>query len=151
MLSPPSRAGASCSVLTHTKHSGWLAAVACAPATWLSALRTFQSATLAPGTARRELALNKGAGGKEQRRPSYAVFLVTLITSWLVWLPPASLEAAPLPTVAIVATGGTIAMKKDPNTGAPVPALSGDDLVGAVPELKDLACETHFPAASNTI
>jgi L-asparaginase len=67
------------------------------------------------------------------------ILVVTFITSWLVSLPSASLDAAPLPTVAIVATGGTIAMKKDPNTGAPVPALSGDDLVGAVPELKDLA------------
>ncbi len=44
-----------------------------------------------------------------------------------------------LPKVVVVATGGTIAMKIDPNTGGPVPALSGDDLVSAVPELKDLA------------
>ena len=56
----------------------------------------------------------------------------------------ASLCASPLvaqtrPTVAIVATGGTIAMKLDPNTGAPVPALSGEDLTAAVPKLKDLA------------
>jgi L-asparaginase len=43
------------------------------------------------------------------------------------------------PTVAIVATGGTIAMKHDPGTGAPVPALTGADLVAAVPRLSDLA------------
>lgn len=43
------------------------------------------------------------------------------------------------PTVAIVATGGTIAMKHDPVTGAPVPALTGADLVAAVPRLSDLA------------
>ena len=43
------------------------------------------------------------------------------------------------PTIAIVATGGTIAMKHDPVTGAPVPALTGADLVAAVPRLSDLA------------
>ncbi|MBW1974814.1 MAG: asparaginase [Deltaproteobacteria bacterium] len=47
--------------------------------------------------------------------------------------------AQELPTVAVVATGGTIAMKIDPETGGPVPALSGEDLVSAVPELKELA------------
>ncbi|WP_445004624.1 asparaginase [Halomonas mongoliensis] len=36
-------------------------------------------------------------------------------------------------------TGGTIAMLEDPETGAPVPALSGDDLVAAVPALEELA------------
>ena len=44
-----------------------------------------------------------------------------------------------LPTVAIVTTGGTIAEKTDPKTGAAVPAVSGTDLVAAVPGLKDLA------------
>jgi L-asparaginase len=43
------------------------------------------------------------------------------------------------PTVAIVATGGTIAMKLDPVTHAPVPALSGEDLIAAVPKLKEIA------------
>ncbi|MCJ2036963.1 asparaginase [Methylobacterium sp. J-068] len=43
------------------------------------------------------------------------------------------------PTIAIVATGGTIAMKNDPVTGAPVPALTGADLAAAVPRLADLA------------
>ncbi len=43
------------------------------------------------------------------------------------------------PIVAIVATGGTIAMKNDPVTGAPVPALTGADLAAAVPRLSDLA------------
>ncbi|MGU3537455.1 asparaginase [Methylobacterium sp. A54F] len=46
---------------------------------------------------------------------------------------------AAAPRVAVVATGGTIAMKNDPATGAPVPALSGEDLVGAVPGLGALA------------
>jgi L-asparaginase len=48
-------------------------------------------------------------------------------------------ENTALPRVAIVATGGTIAMKNDPETGAPVPALSGADLVAAVPGLGGLA------------
>ena len=43
------------------------------------------------------------------------------------------------PRIAVVATGGTIAMKLDPVTHAPVPALSGEDLVSAVPKLKDIA------------
>ena len=47
--------------------------------------------------------------------------------------------APALPTIAVVATGGTIAMAVDPLTGAPVPALSGADLVTAVPGLADLA------------
>lgn len=47
--------------------------------------------------------------------------------------------ASPLPKVAVVATGGTIAMRADPATGAPVPALSGEDLVAAVPGLRDRA------------
>jgi L-asparaginase len=47
--------------------------------------------------------------------------------------------AADLPTVAIIATGGTIAMKIDPATNAPVPALSGEDLISAVPKLKEIA------------
>ncbi|WP_027171993.1 asparaginase [Methylobacterium sp. 10] len=48
-------------------------------------------------------------------------------------------ETVALPRVAVVATGGTIAMKNDPETGAPVPALSGADLVAAVPGLAGLA------------
>lgn len=47
--------------------------------------------------------------------------------------------AAEPPKIAVVATGGTIAMKLDPTTHAPVPALSGEDLVAAVPKLKDIA------------
>jgi len=44
-----------------------------------------------------------------------------------------------LPTVVIVTTGGTIAEKADPKTGAAVPAVSGADLIQAVPELGKLA------------
>lgn len=49
------------------------------------------------------------------------------------------LHHASLPTVVIVTTGGTIAEKTDPKTGASVPALSGKDLVESVPMLKKLA------------
>ncbi|MBD3304310.1 asparaginase [Candidatus Woesearchaeota archaeon] len=44
-----------------------------------------------------------------------------------------------LPTVAIITTGGTIAEKTDPKTGGAVPAVSGKDLVEAVPGLLKLA------------
>lgn len=43
------------------------------------------------------------------------------------------------PTVAVVTTGGTIAEKIDARTGAAVPALSGDDLIKAVPQLSEIA------------
>jgi L-asparaginase len=43
-----------------------------------------------------------------------------------------------LPTVAIITTGGTIAEKTDPKTGASVPA-KGADFVKAVPKLLDIA------------
>jgi len=44
-----------------------------------------------------------------------------------------------LPLVAIVTTGGTIAEKKDPKTGGAVPAVSGADLIQAVPGLGKMA------------
>jgi len=46
---------------------------------------------------------------------------------------------AELPKVAIVTTGGTIAEKTDPKTGGAVPAVSGDDLIKAVPGLDKIA------------
>lgn len=44
-----------------------------------------------------------------------------------------------LPLCHMVATGGTIAMKLDPVSNAPVPALSGDDLIASVPGLDQVA------------
>jgi len=44
-----------------------------------------------------------------------------------------------LPTVAIVTTGGTIAEKLNPKTGGAVPAVSGADLIKAVPSLSKVA------------
>src|SRR5919201_689068 len=62
--------------------------------------------------------------------------------------PPAARSDAPamgqaqarnLPTVVLLATGGTIAMKIDPVKQAPVPAISGEDLVATVPEIAKVA------------
>lgn len=50
-----------------------------------------------------------------------------------------SAKSVDLPKVVVVATGGTIAMKLDPDTGNPVPAVTGEELVSAVPEIKDIA------------
>jgi L-asparaginase len=47
--------------------------------------------------------------------------------------------AAPLPVVRLIATGGTIAMKIDPVKHAPVPAISGEDLLATVPEIGKVA------------
>src|SRR6266851_1269333 len=44
-----------------------------------------------------------------------------------------------LPVVMLIATGGTIAMKIDPVKKAPVPAISGEDLVATVPEIAQVA------------
>jgi L-asparaginase len=43
------------------------------------------------------------------------------------------------PTVVLFATGGTIAMKIDPVKRAPVPALSGEDLLATVPDIAKYA------------
>ena len=48
-------------------------------------------------------------------------------------------DAQKLPTVAILSTGGTIASKQDPLKGGYLPALSGEDLVAAVPAIKAIA------------
>ncbi len=44
-----------------------------------------------------------------------------------------------LPLCHFISTGGTIAMKLDPVRGAPVPALSGEELLATVPGLADVA------------
>ena len=43
------------------------------------------------------------------------------------------------PIVALIATGGTIAMKIDPVKKAPVPAISGEDLLATVPDVAKYA------------
>lgn len=52
---------------------------------------------------------------------------------------PSTSLCADLPTVAIITTGGTIAEKLDPKTGGAVPAVSGKDLLEAVPGLSKIA------------
>src|SRR5579872_2242794 len=47
--------------------------------------------------------------------------------------------AQKLPTVAVLSTGGTIASKHDPLKGGYLPALSGEDLIAAVPTIKTIA------------
>lgn len=44
-----------------------------------------------------------------------------------------------LPVCPLIATGGTIAMKIDPVKNAPVPAISGEDLLATVPEVSKYA------------
>lgn len=60
------------------------------------------------------------------------VFIIVLLL-----LP--SFVMAKLPVVKLIATGGTIAMKIDPIKKAPVPAISGEDLISTVPEIANLA------------
>src|SRR5665647_876765 len=43
------------------------------------------------------------------------------------------------PLVTLIATGGTIAMKIDPVKKAPVPAISGEDLLATVPDVAKYA------------
>jgi L-asparaginase len=43
------------------------------------------------------------------------------------------------PVVQLIATGGTIAMKIDPVSKAPAPAISGEDLVSSAPDIAELA------------
>jgi L-asparaginase len=53
-----------------------------------------------------------------------------------------------LPTVAIITTGGTIAMSPDEKAGGAVPTLSGEALVAAVPELREIARLRVLPLAN---
>ena len=54
-------------------------------------------------------------------------------------LPNFSKTKPELPLIVIVTTGGTIAEKDQPQGGGAVPAVSGKDLIEAVPELAELA------------
>ena len=53
----------------------------------------------------------------------------------LIVLMVATALAQTQPVVVFLATGGTIAMKIDPVKKAPVPAISGEDLLATVPEV----------------
>lgn len=49
------------------------------------------------------------------------------------------MTASTLPACEVISTGGTIAMRIDPEIAAPVPALSGEQLLAGVPALADVA------------
>jgi len=62
----------------------------------------------------------------------------------LLWMPVVALSIQPaaaqeLPTVVVLSTGGTIASMYDPVQGGYAPALTGEDLVRAVPGLDTIA------------
>lgn len=65
-----------------------------------------------------------------------ALFIISTCGS--MWSGAATAEQQ-LPVCQMIATGGTIAMKIDPATNAPVPTLSGEDIVAGVPELAKVA------------
>lgn len=50
-----------------------------------------------------------------------------------------NLNKSQLPNIVVLTTGGTIAEKIDPATGGAVPAVSGNDLIAAVPGLEKIA------------
>jgi L-asparaginase len=65
---------------------------------------------------------------------------ISCVAALIAALLPAPLHAqAQLPVCPLIATGGTIAMKIDPVKKAPVPAISGEDLVATVPEVANFA------------
>jgi L-asparaginase len=66
--------------------------------------------------------------------------LLTISVAIALYAPVASSQTRPaLPRVVVLATGGTIASKFDPSIGALAPAVSGADLVRAVPGLESIA------------
>lgn len=76
--------------------------------------------------------MNRSVPGRRSRT------LLLLLLIGYVFSRVASAEGEP-PVCHMIATGGTIAMKIDPVKNAPVPALSGEDLVATVPELAKVA------------
>ena len=75
-------------------------------------------------------------------RACQAIKLFLALAPWSLGVVPlafAQQDPAKSPTVVLVATGGTIAMKIDPVKKAPVPAISGEDLVATVPEITKVA------------
>src|SRR5664280_2056256 len=63
--------------------------------------------------------------------------LTALLGALLICSVPAVAQTKPV--VVLIATGGTIAMKIDPVKKAPVPAISGEDLLATVPEVAKYA------------
>jgi len=68
-----------------------------------------------------------------------ALKLTTIALLCLTVLHTTAIAQNNLPVCPLIATGGTIAMKIDPAKKAPVPAISGEDLVATVPEVSKYA------------
>ena len=66
-------------------------------------------------------------------------FKVVLPPVFILCLLATTAFAQTKPVVVLLATGGTIAMKIDPVKHAPVPAISGEDLLATVPEVSKYA------------
>ena len=69
--------------------------------------------------------------------PTYALKKSGLLT--VLCLLATAVAAQTKPVVVLIATGGTIAMKIDPVKHAPVPAISGEDLLATVPQVSKYA------------
>jgi L-asparaginase len=65
--------------------------------------------------------------------------ILKLSAATLAYLLATSAVAQEKPVVVLFATGGTIAMKVDPVKRAPLPALSGEDLLATVPDIAKFA------------
>jgi L-asparaginase len=78
---------------------------------------------------RRRKALSSGYNRRMTNPPAAILLLTTCLTA----------VAQNLPTVVVLSTGGTIASKQDPAKGGYVLALSGEDLVSAVPAIREIA------------
>lgn len=65
--------------------------------------------------------------------------LKTLTTSLIMLISIEANAQNAQPVVTLIATGGTIAMKIDPVKKAPVPAISGEDLLATVPDVAKYA------------
>jgi len=66
---------------------------------------------------------------------------LSIILTFVLFVPAiaCAAEQNSKPVVQLIATGGTIAMKIDPVKKAPVPAISGEDLLATVPDIADFA------------
>ncbi len=72
--------------------------------------------------------------------PQLPMRLKHILLTALLFSSLATAEAAQdKPVVVLLATGGTIAMKIDPEKNAPVPAISGEDLMATVPAVAKYA------------
>jgi len=66
-------------------------------------------------------------------------YLKSLVAGAALLAATTTIVEAAQPVVVLIATGGTIAMKIDPVKNAPVPAISGDDLLATVPGVSKYA------------